>query len=186
MVDHIVVTEGLVFREEYADDYFLSNHFEAVLKEVINRVKPDEKVFISPGNPFECPLSEEDYAEQYLRFYRPELTIIVPKNVRMGNYLDTFDNAKLLRTWLEQQGQWPLEEVILYCNKPHALRSQLMFQLCDYKIKGIIASSPEVVDRKMPSRLWFYHYFPVHLLYEAIALVYDLGRWSRWRISQNS
>ena len=185
MVTHIVVTEGLVFREEYAEHYFLSNHFEAVLKEVINRVKDNEKVFISPGNPFDCPLSEEDYAAQYLRFHRQELTVIVPKIVRNG-YLDTFDNARLLRQWLEEQGQWPLEEVILYCNKPHALRSQLMFQWCDYKIQSVIASSPEVVDRKMPSRLWFYHYLPAHLLYEAIALVYDLGRWSRWRMGKNS
>ncbi|BBD56457.1 YdcF family protein [Planktothrix agardhii] len=181
MVSHIVVTEGLVFREDFAQNYFLSNYFEAVLKQVLKQVSENEKVYISPGNCFGCPESEEDYAAKYLLNHRPELQIFVPENVKDRPYLDTFDNARLLRKWLEKQEQWPLEEVILYCNKPHALRSKLMFKLCGYKVQQVITSYPELANRTMPLRLVFYHYLPAHLLYEWGALVYDLIRFYQYK-----
>jgi len=181
MVSHIVVTEGLVFREDLAQHYFLSNYFEAVLKQVLNHASENEKVYISPGNSFECPEPEEQCAAKYLLHYRPELQVFVPENVKDCPYLDTFDNARLLRKWLEQQEEWPLGEVILYCNKPHTLRSQLMFKLCGYNVQQVITSSPEVVDRKMPTRLWFYDYLPANLLYELVALVYNLIRFCQWK-----
>ncbi|MCF3608972.1 YdcF family protein [Planktothrix agardhii 1033] len=176
MVSHIVVTEGLVFREDFAQNYFLSNYFEEVLKLVLKQVSETEKVYISPGNCFDCPESEEQYAAKYLLHYRPELQVFVPENVKDRPYLDTFDNARLLRKWLEQQEQWPLEEVILYCNQPHALRSKLMFKLCGYNVQQVITSHPELANRTMPLRLVFYHYLPAHLLYEWGALVYNLIR----------
>jgi len=176
MVSHIVVTEGLVFREDLAQHYFLSNYFEAVLKQVLKQVSETEKVYISPGNCFDCPESEEDYAAKYLINSRPELKVFVPKTIKDRPYLDTFDNARLLRKWLEQQEQWPLGEVILYCNKPHALRSQLMFKLCGYNVQQVMTSYPELANRTMPLRLVFYHYLPAHLLYELVALVYNVIR----------
>ncbi len=181
MVSHVVVTEGLVFREDLAQHYFLSNYFEAVLKQVLNHASKNEKVYISPGNPFECPESEEQYAAKYLLHYRPELQVFVPENVKDRPYLDTFDNARLLRKWLEQQGQWPLGEVILYCNQPHALRSQLIFKLCGYNVQQVITSYPELANRTMPLRLVFYHYLPAHLLYEKVALLYNLIRFYQWK-----
>lgn len=182
MVSHIVVTEGLVYREDFAQYYFLSNYFEAVLQQVLKQVPVEEKVFISPGNSFDCPESEEQCAAKYLLHYRPELQVIVPDNVKDRPYLDTFDNARLLRKWLEQQEQWPLGEVILYCNQPHALRSQLMFKLCGYNVQEVITSYPELANRTMPLRLIYYHYLPANLIYEAIALVYDLIKVFHWII----
>jgi Uncharacterized conserved protein len=176
MVSHVVVTEGLVFREDLAQHYFLSNYFEAVLKQVLKQVSETEKVYISPGNCFDCPESEEDYAAKYLINSRPQLQVFVPKNIKDRPYLDTFDNARLLRKWLEKQGKWPLDEIILYCNQPHAFRSKLMFKLCGYKIQSVITSVPEISDRKMPPRLWFYDYLPANLLYELVALVYNVIR----------
>jgi hypothetical protein len=176
MVSHIVVTEGLVFREDFAQNYFLSNYFEEVLKLVLKQVSETEKVYISPGNCFDCPESEEDYAAKYLINHRPELRVFVPKIIKDRPYLDTFDNARLLRKWLETEGKWPLDDVILYCNKPHGFRSKLMFKLCGYKIQSVMTSVPEISDRKMPPRLWFYDYLPANLLYEWGALVYNLIR----------
>ncbi|CAD5954045.1 hypothetical protein PCC9214_02743 [Planktothrix tepida] len=183
MVSHIVVTEGLVYREDFAQYYFLSNYFEAVLQQVLKQVSVEEKVFISPGNSFDCPESEEQCAAKYLLHYRPELQVIVPENVKDRPYLDTFDNARLLRKWLEQQEKWPLDDVILYCNKPHALRSQLMFKLCGYNVQEVITSYPELAYRRMPFRLLFYHYLPANLVYEWGALVYDLIRFYVWKVS---
>ncbi|VXD20992.1 YdcF family protein [Planktothrix paucivesiculata] len=176
MVSHVVVTEGLVFREELAQYYFLSNYFEAVLKQVLKQVSEHETIYISPGNCFGCPESEEDYAAKYLINHRPELQVFVPKNIKDRPYLDTFDNARLLRKCLETEGRWPLDDVILYCNQPHAFRSKLMFKFCGYKIQSVITSVPEISDRKMPLRLWFYHYLPANLLYELVALVYNIIR----------
>ncbi|MCG5056583.1 MAG: hypothetical protein KA714_00785 [Limnoraphis sp. WC205] len=185
MTAHIVITEGLVSEDNTPEEtHFLSDYFEAVLQRIIQDVPSTEAVFISPGNAFGCAFSEEEYAAQYLGSKRPELNVKYPIKVRDRPYLDTFDNARLLRKWLEQEKLWPLEEVILYCNAPHHLRSQAMFELCEFKVKQVIKCRPQKVQRKMVSRLWFYNYPVVQTIYEIIALCYDFSRWLVWKVNR--
>lgn len=183
MTVHIVVTEGLVAEDKTPEEtYFLSDYFEAVLQRIIQDVPATERVLISPGNSFGCAASEEDYAAQYLCYKRPELNVQYPQNIRDRTYLDTFDNARLLRKWLHQEQYWPIEDIILYCNAPHVLRSWAMFQFCGFNVKQVIGTRPEKVQRQMVSRLWFYDYFFIQILYEFAAFVYDLGRWFVWKV----
>lgn len=183
MVAHIVIPEGLVSEDNTPEEtYFLSDYFEAVLQKIIREVPETDPVYISPANAFGCAASEEEYAAQYLQKKRPELNVKYPINIRDRPYLDTFDNARLLRKWLEQENLWPLAEVILYCNAPHALRSKIMFELCDFEVKQVIPSRPQKVKRKMVSRLWFYHYPVAQIVYELIALGYNFMRGILWKM----
>jgi len=178
MVDHIVVTEGLAYVEEQGTmKCCLSDYFEAVLDRVIQTVPANELVFISPANHFGCKLSEEEYATEYLLTKRPDLKVYVPSDVRDRAYLDTFDNARLLRTWLQKQGLWPLGDVILYCNAPHSFRSWLLFRLCGFNIQQVIGCRPEKVYKKIVPRLWYYDYFTIQILYEILGTLYDFVRW---------
>ncbi|MGB3190818.1 MAG: hypothetical protein WBB43_15510 [Limnoraphis sp.] len=62
MVDHIVITEGLVTEENTPEDNFLlSDYFEAVLQRIIQEVPTNEPIYIYPGNAFGCECSEEEY-----------------------------------------------------------------------------------------------------------------------------
>lgn len=183
MVAHIVVPEGLAAEDNTPNEtFFLSDYFEAVLQRIIQEVPATEPVYISPGNPFIHAASEEEYAAQYLQHQRPELQVNYPVNIRDRPYLDTFDNARVLRKWLEQEGLWPLGEVILYCNTPHAVRSQILFELCEFQVKNVVRCRPKQRKRQMVSRLWFYNYPVVQIIYELIGLVYNLNRWVFWKL----
>ena len=181
LVAHVVVPEGLAYSEDNGvKQWSLSDYFEAVLDQVIQRVPAHGTVFLSPGNTFGCESTEEEYAAQYLASKRPELKVFVPLKMGDRSYLDTFDNARLLRSWLQTQKLWTLGKVILYCNRPHAFRSYLLFRLCGFNVTQVVAIRPLKVSRSMVSRLWFYNYLPVQLLYEAAGMLYGLIRWVIW------
>ena len=182
MVAHIVVTEGLAHVEERGRrKCCLSDYFEAVLDRVIQNVPDNESVFISPGNHFGCEFSEEEYAAEYLLSKRPDLNVYVPSNVRDSAYLDTFDNARLLRIGLQKQGLWLLREVTLYCNAPHSFRSWLLFRLCGFNVQQVVGCRPEKVSRRIVARLWFYDYFVIQIFYELLGTFYDFMRCLFWR-----
>ena len=185
MTAHIVVPEGLVAGDSTPEEtFFLSDYFEAVLLRIVRDVPAEDPVFISPGNPFGRAASEEEYAARYLLKKRPELNVKYPTKIRDRPYLDTFDNARVLRKWLEREGLWPLGDAILYCNAPHALRSKIMFELCEFNVKKVVGCRPENVSRKMVPRLWFYNYPPAQTLYEFIGLNYGLIRWASWKVKR--
>jgi hypothetical protein len=57
-----------------------------------------------------------------------------------------------------------------------------MFKLCEFNVQNVIGTSPEKAPRKMVGRLWFYNYPVAQIIYEWIALCYDLIRWMLWRV----
>ena len=182
MVAHIVITEGLAHIEAGGTSQCcLSDYFEAVLAQIIENVPDNESVFISPGNDFGCEFSEEEYAAKYLLKKRPDLTVYGPSDIRDRPYLDTFDNARLLRLWLEKQGLWSYGKVILYCNAPHCFRSWLLFQLSGFNVQQVIGCRPQKKSKKIVPRLWFYDYLIVQIFYEILGTFYDLMRFFLWR-----
>ncbi|MBW4633809.1 MAG: hypothetical protein KME30_18480 [Iphinoe sp. HA4291-MV1] len=183
MIAHIVVPEGLAQTNEKSEQCLLSDYYEALLTQVIHTVPLNGQVFLAPGNRFNYPASEEQYAAEYLMSKRPDLNVFVPPDISHPTYLDTFDNAIILRTWLQKQGQWPLEKVNLYCNAPHCLRSTILFRLCGFHVQSVIRCRPKAVHRKIVSRLWFYNYPIIQNLYELTSLIYNLGRWLKWKTS---
>lgn len=183
MVAHVVVPEGLAYQAvQEVEQCLLSDYYEAVLSRVIRAVPLNGQVFLAPGNQFTCAAYEELYAAEYLLSKRPDLDVILPVGISDRTYLDTLDNAKLLRTWLQKEGRWPLEEVTLYCNAPHCIRSAVLFRLCGFNVQLVVGCRPKVVCRKIVSRLWFYDYPIIQTLYEGTVLLYNFGRWIKWKI----
>ncbi|MGH7998800.1 MAG: hypothetical protein ACREPR_05070 [Brasilonema sp.] len=184
MIAHIVVPEGLaIATDKESGQCLLSDYYEAVLTQVIHSVTLNGQVFLAPGNRFDYPASEEQYAAEYLLSKRPDLNIFVVSGISYRTYLDTFDNANILRTWLQKQERWPLGKVNLYCNAPHYLRSAVMFRLCGFQVQSVIKCRPKEVFRKIVPRLWFYDYPIIQNLYELTTLIYNFGRWLMWKIS---
>lgn len=182
---YIIVTEGLAYQKIAGiEKCCLSDYFEAVLQQLCHDVEVNSRVFLSPGNRFNCHATEEEMAAAYLQSKRPDLEIFLPVGVSDRPYLDTFDNARLLRQWLEHKNIWPLPDIIIYCNAPHAFRSGAMFQLCGYQIQDIIKCRPAQIERKIVSRLWFYDYPIIQILYEIAALIYNLARWLIWTLNR--
>jgi len=185
MADYIIVTEGLTVAESPDAVDNLSDYFEAVVRRVAAEAEPNGSVFVSPGNPFGHSKSEEDYAAEFLQKIRPDLQVFVPQNVRDRTYLDTFDNARVLRMWLKREKYWPLSSVILYCNRPHSRRSRAMFRFCGFRVEKVVGCRPETVSRAIAPRLWFYNYPPIQFLYESATLVYDSCRFIVWKVSDS-
>ncbi len=182
MNTHIIVPEGLAATDSHPEEtFYLSDYFEAVLQQVLKAASPTDSIMMTPGNSFGYPNSEEEYATLYLKKRQPELQIETISKIKDHPYLDTFDNARLLRQYLQQQDIIATDAIILYCNAPHCFRSWAMFRLCGFNIKQVIGCRPQQIQRPIVPRLWFYNYFPIQLLYECAAFVYDLGRWIVWK-----
>ncbi len=186
-IAHVVVSEGLAFEWVNGHQQWgLSDYFEAVLNQVVQQVPDGQAVYLTPANAFGCAFTEEEYASQYLMQKRPDLKVYLPVGVSDRLYLDTFDNARLLGQWLQQQGLWPLGSVMLYCNRPHGLRSWLLFSLCGYTVEQVVGTRPTQVSRTMTPRLWFYDYPLVQWGYEVMGIIYGLTRWVAWSLSKGS
>jgi hypothetical protein len=184
MKTHIIVPEGLAAIDSHPEKtFYLSDYFEAVLQQVLKAASSTDVVIITPGNSFGYPHSEEEYASLYLQQSNPELNVITISQPKDSSYSDTFDNARLLRQYLQQYKLIMTNPIILYCNLPHCFRSWAMFRLCGFQIQQVIKCRPQQIQRPMVKRLWFYDYLPIQLLYECTAFVYDFGRWIVWKAS---
>ncbi len=182
MTTHLIIPEGLAAHDSTPEEtFYLSDYFEAVLQQLLKTASTRDLILLAPGNPFGYPRSEEEYARQYLQQKRPDLKIHMVSGLQDRPYLDTFDNARLLRTYLQQNESITTEHIILYCNLPHQFRSWAMFRLCGFNIKQVIGCHPQNIQRQIVSRLWFYDYPSIQRLYECVAFVYDLGRWIVWK-----
>jgi hypothetical protein len=186
MTTHIIVPEGLAAIDNNPEEtFYLSDYYEAVLQQVLNAASLTDIVIMTPGNSFGYPHSEEEYASLYLKQRNPKLNVITVSQPKDSLYLDTFDNARLLQNYLQQNKLIIKSPIILYCHSPHYFRSRVMFRLCGFKIQQVMGCRPIKIKRPIVPRLWFYHYFPIQLLYECAAFVYDLCRWMIWKAKGN-
>jgi hypothetical protein len=172
----IVVPEGLAVDSQGV--YHASDHYKAALDLVMELSGPPDTIYLAPANSFGAHQEEDLFARDYLRSGGcvAEVQVISHDIPRQG-YLDTLDNARLLKKDLICKGRWPLGEVILICNRPHSVRSRIMFRHFGYNIKEVKTSrAVERSDNRMVSRLWFYEVPPVHYFYELFAITYGCIR----------
>lgn len=172
---HVVVPEGLGRGPE--GGLVLSAHFQAVVDRVARRASAGDTVYMSPGNPFGGETPEHLLAAAALSAARPDLDVQAPDTSHLGRYLDTLDNARVLRIWLQDRGAWPLPPIRLYCCGPHASRSWLTFRLEGYVVARLEAVSAAARSPRPVSRLFYMQMPLVHGLYEMGAIAYDLLRW---------
>jgi uncharacterized SAM-binding protein YcdF (DUF218 family) len=176
MKTFIVVPEGLA--QDNEGRYFVSDHYAAALDLVLSIAELKDRIFLAPANSFGAHQEEDYFGRDYLVSKQcPAEIVLIERGIQRKVYLDTLDNASYLKKHLKLQGNWPLEPVTLICNKPHRLRSWLMFRLCGFSIASILTSVAVTrTGRTMVKRLWFYDLPYVQYFYEVAAIIYDCCR----------
>jgi hypothetical protein len=172
----IVVPEGLAIDRRGA--YHASDHYLAALDLVMEFSSPSDTIYLAPANRFGAHQAEELFARDYLhkRHCPAQVEVLSPEIPRQG-YLDTLDNAHVLKMDLIRKGRWPLGRVTLVCNRPHRLRSRLMFRFCGYEVSEVRTSrAGERSGTRMVGRLWFYDIPVLQYFYERFAMAYECCR----------
>lgn len=172
----IVVPEGLAVDRRGA--YHASDHYQAALDLAMELSSSSDTIYLAPANRFGAHQEEDLFGRDYLQSMNcaAQVELVSPEIPRRG-YLDTLDNAHVLKMDLMQKGRWPLGGVTLVCNRPHALRSLLMFRLCGYQVRELRTSrAGQRSGTRMVSRLWFYDVPTVQYFYEIFATVYGCCR----------
>lgn len=173
MKTYIIVPEGL--STDSKGKYFASDFYIGVLDKLLEVCSPGDRVYLAPANNFGAHQPEDYFAYDYLIekkcIIHPE---VIDKAIMREDYLDTLDNAILLRKHLLMHDKWPLGPVTLICNKPHKWRSYLMFKFCGYNVQKVLTSRPsQKSERRMVRRLWFYDISLIQLIYEILAIFYN-------------
>jgi uncharacterized SAM-binding protein YcdF (DUF218 family) len=173
MKQFIVVPEGLAVDAE--GNFHPSDHYMAALELAMALAEPGDRIYLAPANSFGAHQEEDHFAQDYLKGRNCKAEIrLISDDIRRDQYLDTLDNAVYLRRDLKQKGEWPMLPVTLICNRPHKLRSSLMFRLCGYNVvETVTSTATQRTGRKMVERLWFYDVPVVQYFYELAATVYN-------------
>ena len=174
-LDIVVVPDGLArhpkTRKPLARPSFV---YRAVLDHVIMQFS-NRRIYLAPANTFGGPISEQQAAADYLLEAGTADLVICP--TMSTGYIDTRGNAADLKDFLTEIGAWPLHPVLLITAKRHAPRAALCFRK-----EGYIIAAVHAVDYTIPrleevvSRLWYYKYPRLHLIYEALAYCRDIIR----------
>ncbi|HWK04070.1 MAG TPA: hypothetical protein VNS58_10595 [Puia sp.] len=174
---YIVIPEGLSMDE--AGRFYPSDYYIAALDKVRSMARDGDRIYLAPANTFGAHQAEDFFGRDYLKEnHCPAGIGVIDETIPRTGYLDTLDNAVYLKKHLVNTGRWPLEEVILVCNRPHRWRGWCMFFLCGYRIERVLGSRPSGrTGRKMVERLWFYDFPAVQFVYELAAIAYDTIRW---------
>lgn len=172
----IVVPEGLA--TDASGNYHISDHYRAALDLVMAISSPGDVIYLAPANAFGADREEDMFAMEYLRSRNCMASVeVISRDIVRKGYLDTLDNAVYLKKDLVRKGRWPLGPVALICNRPHRLRSRLMFRACGYDITEIHTSKASARSgNRMVERLWFYDLPWVQYFYELAATAYGCGR----------
>jgi len=174
MKTFIVIPEGLATDTE--GYFFVSDYYAAALDLVNLECNEEDHIFLAPANSFGAKQEEEYFGRDYLIARKCNAEIeLIDRDFQRDAYLDTLDNAMYLKAHLKKHGKWPLDPVILICNKPHKFRGWIMFKLCGYSINKVLVSRPvNRTGRLMVKRLWFYDVGFVQYFYETAAIVHNI------------
>ncbi len=160
----IVVPEGL--SKDLKEPSFIYRH---VLDVLCQLVTTDDHIYLAPGNSFGGIKTEHEAALDYLHskgFYNVSATNTPPSS----SYIDTRENAQLLKEYLMSTNQWPLSRAYLIVYSIHARRAKLVFHQAGFFLEDTI----KIESRFFPSepivpRLWYYRYPIFHRIYEILA-----------------
>ena len=149
--------------------------YRQVLDFTLQLAGPGDEVYLAPANAFGGPLHEEEAAQRYLasrgapfRIFHPGFNL--PAIRERPRYIDTLDNARLLRDSLgSADGEYEL-----VCVQPHTRRALWCFRRVGFQFRAVHRVRHVVEGEAVPRRLFYYAYPPLHHLYEAAALTRDV------------
>jgi hypothetical protein len=171
----IIVPDGLAANDKGHPLPIPSFVYRAVLDAAAQRKQA--RLLLAPANAFDTNTTEQEAGYYYLQ----------DKNIKAefaptpagSDYIDTCQNASLLRQWLEEKGEWPLPPVTLLVAFRHAARATFCFRANGFTlniIAPVIYTIPD--DEPIVGRLWYYRWPWVHEAYEFTALLFDILRYS--------
>lgn len=143
----------------------------------------DDEVYLAPANAFGGPLTEEEAARRYLEGHRVPFKILhpgfnLPANRHRPRYIDTLDNARLLREALGG----PAGAFELVCAHPHVPRALWCFRRTGFTITTVHRVRHVIHPEPVPRRVAYYRSAWLHRAYESAALVRDVaGALTGWR-----
>ena len=149
--------------------------YRQVLDFTLRLAGAGDEVYLAPANAFGGPLREEEAAQRYLARRQAAFRVLypgfnLPANPVRPRYVDTLDNARLLREVLgTTDGRYDL-----ICAQKHARRAEWCFRRVGF---GFVAVHrvPHVVEAEaVPARLFYYRHPLLYQLYEFAAWQRDV------------
>lgn len=178
----VIVPEGLRQNREE-----VSSHYRANLEYALRIADETTTLFLAPGNTFSQSKREDLIAADFLDC-RADGKVYTCTDLERNpdGYLDTLDNALLLKKNLQNEGSWPLGPITLVSNSMHQLRSWACFRLVGFSVQTVISSTEDFREEgtDIVSRLWYYDYPAIYFIYEGLALHYDILRYVYRELNQ--
>jgi uncharacterized SAM-binding protein YcdF (DUF218 family) len=170
----VVVPESLSVDEAGRPTGKPSFAYCQVLDYVIRTAAADDRVVLAPANSFGGSITEERAAYEYLAERRPLFELLcpginLPSLPRQERYVDTWGNARLLRSVFDIRGK----SFELITTHLHAARAQWCFSKAGFSLSRV-HSVQYTIDTGYVTRRNFYYKYPLlHRAYEGLALIRD-------------
>jgi len=156
--------------------------FKQVLDYLIKVANPKDTIFIAPANNFGGREYEHELAYRYLieninteppNIQYPVMTTSSKLRLGAHKYIDTAGNALVLRDYLGSSIHRLSFDLV--CSKIHSYRAEYCFKRLNYKINRVHRVDYEILSEKIVTRLWYYKYKPIHIMYEVLAFIRDFA-----------
>lgn len=160
-----------------------SSVYRQVLDHAARLAAAADEIILAPANTFGGEMPEELAAWRYLRENgaRARLRcpgVDLPPIAARPRYVDTWDNARLLRGVLAAGGGF-----VLVCTRLHAPRAAWCFRRNGFALTRVETVEYRVGEGRFVRRNFYYRHPLLHLAYERLAFARDVVRhgWRRVR-----
>jgi uncharacterized SAM-binding protein YcdF (DUF218 family) len=150
--------------------------FRQVLEFTLRLAGPADEVYLAPANAFGGTITEEEAARAYLERQQAPFRILhpgfnLPPYRTRPRYIDTLDNARLLRESLGSAGGG----FELICANRHTARALWCFRQSGFQFDAVHRVPLMIEPEAVPARVFYYRYPLLHRLYESAALMRDMA-----------
>ncbi len=157
--------------------------YRQVLDFTLQLASAEDEVYLAPANAFGGPLNEEETAQRYFERQRAAFRVFypgfnLPAIAVRPRYIDTLDNARLLRDALgSAEGEFEL-----VCAHRHTPRALWCFRRTGFRFGRVHRVPYRYETEAVPARVFYYRHPLLYRAYETAALTRDvLAALSGWR-----
>jgi hypothetical protein len=169
-MNYIVIPEGLAGDGRGRPLGAPSFVYRQVLDYVLERYAEGDTVYLAPANTYDGK-TEHELAFRYLKAKNSGCHVRVP-SATYEKYVDTRDNARLLRAFLgEAYREIPF---VLICAALHSYRTEYCFKSEGFRLEGMHRVAYTITGEAIARRWWYYRHRSLHVLYEGLAFCRDL------------
>ena len=178
----VIVPDGLIIhKNKFAS---LSNNYISSLNLCFQKIKANDFVLLLPANSFGCNTSEEELAKKYLLNLGLNKKKIFIGNKNYKKYIDTAENfISILNLGFKRVSDkkfFNFNKIFiegnysLICSHLHLDRSIICIKYLGLKVPKNIYSSFSFEDKNIASRLFYYRFPLLRMIYEIFATMYTI------------